>query len=193
MNQSILLFFNGFVGQSAALDGLGKFLIQGGLFLVALVLLAVYILGFARKQLRWRAAAIETGVFAVACLLIGFVIGQIVREPRPLFALAPEVKVLLTHGNDSSFPSDHMLVCFSVAFGLYALNKKLGVSLMVFGLLVGFAKMFAAQHYPLDIAGTILLVLALFLLYRAFVTKWVAKTYLALEHRVLPSLSQEQS
>jgi len=190
VNQSILLFFNGFVHRSVALDDLGVFLIRAGLFLVALILLLVYILGFVRKKPQWRTAAIETGVFAVACLVVGYLIGLVVREPRPLFALAPQVKVLLTHSNDSSFPSDHMLVCFSVAFGLYALDKKLGISLMAFGLLVGCAKVFAAHHYPLDIVGTIVLVFILFLLYHATLSKWVGTTYRAVEHRVFPLLPQ---
>ncbi|MCL2882262.1 MAG: phosphatase PAP2 family protein [Coriobacteriia bacterium] len=189
MNQSILLFFNSFVHRSMVLDDLGIFLIQGSLFIVPLIVLAVYVLGIVRKNERWRTGAVTAGVFVVACVVIAELLGLVIHEPRPLFVLASQVKVLLPHANDSSFPSGHTTLCFSAAFGLYLLDKRFGIVMMVFGLLVGFAKIFAAHHYPLDIVGTILLIFVLFLLYRAFVTKWVEKTYLALEHRVLPSLS----
>jgi len=171
------------------LDDLGIFLIQGSLFIVPLIVLAVYVLGIVRKNERWRTGAVTAGVFVVACVVIAELLGLVIHEPRPLFVLASQVKVLLPHANDSSFPSGHTTLCFSAAFGLYLLDKRFGIVMMVFGLLVGFAKIFAAHHYPLDIVGTILLIFVLFLLYRAFVTKWVEKTYLALEHRVLPSLS----
>lgn len=190
MNQSILLFFNGFVHRSAVLDGLGIFLIQWSLFIVPLVVLATYALGLLRGQARWRTVAVQTGVFMVICVALGELLGLLVHEPRPLFVV-PGIRILLTHANDSSFPSGHTLLCFSAALGLYALNKKCGVAMTVFALLVGLAKIFAAHHYPLDIVGTIIFVSALFLLYRAFAAKWVTKGYRELERRLLPARFRE--
>ena len=187
MNLSILHFFNDMAGRSAVLDGIVKFLIQGSFVIVALVIVAVYLLGiFARKE-NCRTAAVNAGAIVVLCLVIGLVIEHFVHETRPMFAL-DNVTVLLPHANDSSFPSDHMLFCFGAAFGFWPLGKKLSFSLMGFGLLVGIAKIFAAQHYPSDILLTILVAFIIALLYHIFIAKWINRLYTAIERRILPFL-----
>jgi len=183
MNQAVLHFFNDMARKSAALDGLAKFFIQGSLFIIAAVILAVYLLGIFLKRENFRASAVNTGCIVALCLLAGLLIEQFVHETRPMFAL-DNVTVLLPHANDSSFPSDHMLFCFGAAFGFYPLSKGLGFSLMGFGLLVGVAKVIAAQHYPLDILLTIAAAFVVALVYLIFVSKWTAKIYLSLERRV---------
>ena len=169
--------------RSAVLDGIAKLLIQGSFALAAAVILAVYLVGIFRKREDFRTSAVRTGCIVVLCLLLGLLIEQFVHETRPMYALS-DVTPLLPHANDSSFPSDHMLFCFGAAFGFYPLSKKLGFSLMGFGLLVGVAKIYAAQHYPLDILLTILAAFVIALLYRMFVSKWVDKLYLAVERQI---------
>jgi len=164
-----------------------KFLIQGSMIIIPLVLVLVYLLGIFLKREKYRIVAINTLCIIVICLVAGFVIGHFVNETRPMFALA-NVNVLLPHANDSSFPSDHTLLCFGAAFGFYLLSRKLGVVLTIFGVLVGLAKIYAAQHYPSDILLTIVVVLVIFVLYCVFVLKPVSRLYTAVERRVLPSL-----
>lgn len=187
MNSGVLHFFNDMVGKSAVLDGVAKFLIQGSMIIIPLVLVLVYLLGIFLKREKYRIVAINTLCIIVICLVAGFVIGHFVNETRPMFALA-NVNVLLPHANDSSFPSDHTLLCFGAAFGFYLLSRKLGVVLTIFGVLVGLAKIYAAQHYPSDILLTIVVVLVIFVLYCVFVLKPVSRLYTAVERRVLPSL-----
>ncbi|MDR0287659.1 MAG: phosphatase PAP2 family protein, partial [Clostridiales bacterium] len=158
---------------------------QGTIFITPLVILAVYLIGLFFKKEKYRTTAVNTGCIVILCLVIGLIIEQFVHETRPMFALN-NVTILLPHSEDSSFPSDHMLFCFSTAFGFWTLSKKLSFSLMAFGLLVGIAKIYAAQHYPLDILFTILLVLLIYILYWLLISKRVSKLYLTLERRVLP-------
>ena len=187
MNQSILHFFNDLVHKSSAVDILAKFLIDGSFLIIPLVILAVYLIGiFARKE-RCRVAAIHTGCIVVLCLIVGFIIGQLVFEARPMYALN-NVTVLLSHSNDSSFPSDHMLFCFGTAFGFWQISKRFSVMIMIFGLLVGIAKIYAAQHYPSDILLTILVAFAVYVLYRIFISKWVANYIQLIERRIFPFL-----
>ncbi|MCL2461662.1 MAG: phosphatase PAP2 family protein [Defluviitaleaceae bacterium] len=187
MNQSILRFFNGMVHKSAAVDGIASFLIKTAPFIVAAVIVAVFAAGLVRKQEKWRAAAFVTGCLVVVCLVLGFVTGHFVNETRPVYALN-NMTALLPHADDSSFPSDHMLICFGAAFGFLGLRKWLCFTLAGFGLLVGLAKVYAAQHYPSDILVTVIFVFVIYLLYRAFFSKRLAKLYLAVEKRVFPFL-----
>jgi len=184
MNQNILHFFNDMAGKTAALDAIAKFLIKGSDIIIPVAILVVYFLGIFLKRERYRTAAVNTGCIVVLCLIVGFVIGKFVNETRPMFALG-NVTALLPHANDSSFPSDHMLFCFGAAFGFYALNKKLGLIFMAFGLLTGIAKIYAGQHYPLDIVLTILVVYIIFLIYQAFASKWIGKLYTVIERWVV--------
>ncbi|MCL2343715.1 MAG: phosphatase PAP2 family protein [Firmicutes bacterium] len=184
MNERILHLLNDMVHKSALLDWFARFLIQGSFFIIAAAILAVYLLGIFLKKENFRSAAVNTGCIVVLCLLIGLLTEQFVHEKRPMFAL-DNVTALLPHADDASFPSDHMLFCFGAAFGFYPLSKKLSFSLMAFGLLVGIAKIFAAQHYPLDVLFTILGAFVIALAYRILASKRVAKGYQFLERRVL--------
>ena len=184
MNQSILHFFNDMAGKSAALDDVAKFFIKGSVIIIPVVILAVYFVGIFRKKELWRTAAVNTGCIVVIALVIGFIIGRLVHETRPMFA-SGSVTTLLPHANDSSFPSDHMLFCFGAAFGFCPLSKKLGLSLMAFGLLTGIAKVYAGQHYPLDIVLTILVVYVIYLLYQTLISKYVSKLYGKFERWIL--------
>ena len=191
MNQSIVRFFNDLAGKSAVLDGLVKFLIQGSIPIICAVILAVYLIGIFARREKYRTAAISTGCLVVVCLLAGLLIEQFVHETRPMFAMSG-INVLLPHANDSSFPSDHALFCFAAALGFWPLGKRLSIPLMGFGVLVGLAKIFAAQHYPLDIILTIAVALVISFLFLRFVTKWVDKLYMAIERRVLPFLHKKE-
>jgi len=187
MNSGVLHFFNDMVGKSAVMDGVAKFLIQGSMVIIPLVLVLVFLLGIFLKREKYRIVAINTLGIIIICLLVGYGIGHSVNETRPMFALA-HVNILLPHANDSSFPSDHTLLCFGAAFGFYLLSRKLGVVLTIFGVLVGLAKIYAAQHYPWDILLTIVVVFAIFVLYRIFALRPVSWLYTTVERRVLPSL-----
>jgi len=190
MNQDILYFFNNMAHTSAALDSIAKFLIQDSALIILIVIVVVYLAGILAKKELFRTTAFNAACTVVVCLIVGFVIGHFVQETRPMFALN-DVTVLLPHANDSSFPSDHMLFCFAAAFGFYQLSRKFGVILMVFGLLVGIAKIYAAQHYPLDILLTIILTFVISFLYLTFISKWPLKIYSAVERRIMPFLHDD--
>lgn len=185
MDQSILYFLNGMVGKWPFVDGLAKFLINGSLVIIPLLVLLVFLFGVFLKKERYRTAAVNAACVVLLCLLIGFIIERFTFEVRPMFSL-DDMVILMSHTNDSSFPSDHMLLCFGAAFGLWRLSKGLSITTMVFGLLVGLAKIFAAQHYPSDILFTILVALAIYLLYAILLRKLVTKVYQAIDRHIFP-------
>ena len=100
---------------------------------------------------------------ALLCLLslviaagIGFILKHIFTQPRP-FILLNNVRVLVTELDPNSFPSGHTLSTFSVV-GFLALktkNKLWAVLLIVWGLLVGFSRIYVGVHMPLDVLAGI--------------------------------------
>ena len=54
----------------------------------------------------------------------------------------------------NAFPSDHMALYLAVAFGVFLVRRALGAALIGWCLVgVGFPRLYAGYHYPLDILG----------------------------------------
>lgn len=62
----------------------------------------------------------------------------------------------LAHAADSSFPSDHLTLIWSVAFLLVAnqCTRIAGIVAMMLGLFVAWARIFLGVHFPLDMVGS---------------------------------------
>lgn len=91
----------------------------------------------------------------VACG-IGYLIGHFYPTSRP-FADGVVVNYV-KHVADYSFPSDHMTFACTVAFGfIFGRAYKLGLWLLVLAFVIGLSRVFMGIHYPLDIAGGLVL------------------------------------
>jgi undecaprenyl-diphosphatase len=67
------------------------------------------------------------------------------------------VKLLFYHSTDSSFPSNAATLAFVIAFVILFYNKRAGFFALALSFYLGFSRIAAGIHYPLDIAGGILL------------------------------------
>src|SRR5438876_10856342 len=154
---------NGLAGQSQALDA----------FMVATAKYApiIYALALAALWLTWapknQRAALIAGISALLALGLGQIVGHIFPRDRPY--LAHHVSLLITHSPDTSFPSDHTTLAFAVAIAVWQFNRRAGITLLIFGVLVAVARVFVGAHYPGDVIGgavlgaiTSLIVLRLF-------------------------------
>ena len=70
---------------------------------------------------------------------------------------------LIPHVIDNTFPSDHMLLAAAVASLAFAYNRTLGLVLWVGALAVGAARVAALLHYPVDIATSAAIAVAVVL------------------------------
>ncbi len=132
---------------------LGNYANWAGLVLLALLLVAGWLLGRRRPEApRLTATAFLVGVGAVLALLANQAIGPAVARTRPCHALA-HVEVLLHCASDSSFPSDHAMIAGAFAAGLFLLNRRLGLVALLLALLLAFARVYVGVHYPSDVAG----------------------------------------
>lgn len=110
--------------------------------------------------------------FVAALLALGAnqLIGLAWYHPRPF-----EVGVghtWIPHARDSSFPSDHLSLIWSLAFSLLAerSTRAWGGLVALLGLPVAWARIYLGVHFPLDMAGAALVALLSTGLVRAFAT-----------------------
>ncbi len=73
-----------------------------------------------------------------------------VHEARP-YDTHPHVLVLVTRSTDWSFPSDHAVMAGAVAVGLLFVSRRLGFIALGAALLMAFARVYVAAHYPWDV------------------------------------------
>jgi membrane-associated phospholipid phosphatase len=122
-----------------------------GLFSIAIVLL---LLVFRQFRLAWQilAAYIISGLFVQ--LLKG-----IIYSPRPkdFFKLKDHIHLFegVTLNGNASFPSGHAASAFALAtsLALFAINKKISLLYLMAAILVGYSRIYLAQHFPVDVMG----------------------------------------
>lgn len=101
----------------------------------------------------------KTLLVATASGLLGLLTNQIIglawSQPRPFMIGLGHT--LIPHVADSSFPSDHLTLWWSVAFSFLLQQRLLraGVALVLFGLPIAWSRIYLGVHFPLDMLGAI--------------------------------------
>lgn len=120
-----------------------------GVVLFAALLLAGWWLARGGAPRR-MAAALWAPAAALLALALNQPIVNGVREPRP-YTTHPHILVLANRSTDYSFPSDHAVLAGAVAAGLWLVSRRLGAVATVAALLMAFARVYVAAHYPHDV------------------------------------------
>ena len=108
----------------------------------------------------------------IPLLVAGFIISTFIthlfkdllmpHQPRPTEAISNLALIHTVQGVDvhkiGSFPSGHTATAFTIFFiACLVINKKWIVPLgLLYGLLVGYSRIYLAQHFPDDVAGGIM-------------------------------------
>jgi len=100
---------------------------------------------------RWQRLAAIAGGAALVALGIGQLVGFVFPRDRPYLVTA--ATVLVPHGADTSFPSDHAILVAAVTIVLASLNRRLGAWLAAIGAVVLFSRVYIGVHYPTDVIG----------------------------------------
>ena len=147
VDYSLFRALNGIAGRSQLLDTFMVGVARYSPIFYALSLVGLWLTWKARNQL----AALIAGISALVALGLGQIVGYAFPRDRPY--LAHNVALLITHSPDTSFPSDHTTLAFAVAVAVWYLNRRTGIALVVFGVLVAVARVFVGAHYPSDVVG----------------------------------------
>jgi undecaprenyl-diphosphatase len=121
----------------------------------------IYIFGFyltyiwlAKNELRHE--ALFSGYAALLGLGINFFITLFYFHPRPF--MIPTGTLIIAHTAESSFPSDHATVMFSISLMLLTFRdlRRSGTIFFMLAFLSGLARVYSGLHFPMDIAGSLL-------------------------------------
>lgn len=151
-NQTLFLLLNASAHPPSLVVSIAKILANQAIWLVPFTLLSGWLTGDeARRKLLLQAATA-----ALFGLLINQMIGLLWFHPRP--AMLNLGHSLIAHAPDSSFPSDHLTLLWTVAwsFGLHPLMRTKGLALALLGLALAWSRIYLGVHFPLDMLGALL-------------------------------------
>ena len=157
MNLTLFTFLHSLVGRTEVLDAFVIFTADYLPFIFFFVLVAYegwqWLKG---RRARARVLLCAIGVAGFAWLITG-ALKRLVASPRPFYVLE-DIEPLIRHGGYDSFPSGHVTFFFALGVALFlSQSRKLGVIFMAAALLMGFARVAAGIHWPIDVLGGILL------------------------------------
>jgi len=168
-----LLFFNSWIDRTPSLDFLFKFLAVGLIYIFPFLFIIGYFWSQESKKVMVMSAL--SGVFCWQ--VVSKLVSIFYFRARPSASELIDLKEIIFHRPDYSFPSDHAMFVASVAvmFWLYG-YKKLSYWTGGIGILIVIMRVVVAVHYPLDIvAGLILGSLISWALFknRCFMEKYI--------------------
>lgn len=151
LDDQVLLAINDFARRTPLLHGPMNAYAKYGVVVFALLLLA----GLVAARHRSSRDLAATGWAAIAMLLalaLNQPLGHVFAEQRP-YATHPGLLRLASVTTDFSFPSDHSVMAGAVAVGLLLAHRRLGALATLAALLMAFARVYIAAHYPWDVVG----------------------------------------
>lgn len=144
---------------------LAVFAAQWLIMLVPIGLAGLWMSGQAAQ----REAAVRAAVATTSALAINALIGIAWYHARPFAAGVGHA--FLRHTADSSFPSDHGTVMFTVslvlAFSREPAARRFGTSLLPLAVVVAWSRVFLGVHWPIDMLGAAAVSLCMALLFCA--------------------------
>ena len=155
-NTRLLFAINGLLGRSRALDLFG--LIGARWAIVIMVAWYAYVIWYQHyffshnTQAAWLATK-ATGIVWLIAWAMSIGIGLIARRPRP-FIIHPQLKKLFKPLTTwKSFPSDHALGAWLLVFWALIIELPHLWTFVILALWVSWGRVYAAMHYPGDVAG----------------------------------------
>lgn len=104
-----------------------------------------------------------------ACLAfgIGTILSHLFYRDRPF--VTHQVHQMIEHAANASFPSDHSIGSFVIAFSIFLYRKKDGVIWMALAALIAFSRIWNGVHYPLDVlSGALIGIVSSMIVYQLF-------------------------
>lgn len=153
MNERLFLKINASAGKSRILDAIGRAGAEWVVFgMVGWYVSVSLILNFGNKTAMYL-PIITFLICSGVGLIISNIIGFYVQEPRPRLRF-PEIKILFWPASSwKSFPSDHSLGAFLIFFLALVFNLPTVWGLLPLAVWVGWGRVYAGVHFPLDIVG----------------------------------------
>ena len=116
---------------------------------------AIAVVGLALRRVRPMAA----WQVLLALLVGGGILKPLIHSPRP-YTVDPHARVIGARPGDYSFPSGHAATSFAAAVALARAWPGGRVAWFVLAALIALSRVYLGVHFPIDVAGGILIGLA---------------------------------
>ena len=141
------------------------------LFVVATF--SLWILDRPGRANRWKVACLSGLVSAGLGLAVGQVVSHVWVRERPFDAHPLQTVLLVPGSSEPSFPSDHAIAAFAIAFSVLLVGQRLGLVFVLAAVTIGMSRIFVGVHYPGDVAaGAFIGLLASLVVWRAGRGRW---------------------
>ncbi len=150
-NLTLFHIINDMAGKTSILDTTMIFAAEYLIYFFGVYLTYIWL---AKNELRQE--VLFTGYAALFGMGINFIIALFYFHPRPF--MIPTGTLLIAHAAESSFPSDHATIMFSISL-MFLIFRDLRHSGFIFFILAftsGIARIYSGVHFPMDIAGSLL-------------------------------------
>jgi len=153
MDYDIFKSINDFTSRHDGIEDILSFIAQDAHYIFVALLTALFLV-----PTRWGSPNLRRGVVAAAvaagvALLVAHGITILWDRPRPFVAHPHYTHLLISHGTDPSFPSDHATGAFAIAVSLLLRSRRVGWFALAFAVVVAFARVAVGVHYPSDVLG----------------------------------------
>ena len=152
LDWNLFVAINSLAGHSLWLDAAGSFLAEDAFLLFGLLLVALWFLPGGLEPRRARQVRVaNVTLVPCGCAALCASHRPLLYRPRPFITHA--VTQLISHPPDSSFPSDHTALAFSLVVALWPVLGGAQWFWLAWGVLIGLARVFVGVHFPTDVLG----------------------------------------
>ncbi|WP_410510324.1 undecaprenyl-diphosphatase [Methanosarcina hadiensis] len=150
-NLTLFHIINDMAGKNPALDATMIFAAKYLIYFFCIYLAYTW---FVKNE--YRQEVLFSGYAALLGLGTNLIITLFYFHPRPF--MIPEGTLLIAHAAESSFPSDHATIMFSVSFMLLTFKdlRRSGAVFIILASISGLARVYSGLHFPMDMAGSLL-------------------------------------
>jgi undecaprenyl-diphosphatase len=156
MDPNLALFhvINGMAGINPILDNTMIFAAKYLIYIFGVFLVYIW---FVKNKCRQE--VLFAGYAALLGMGINIIITLFYFHPRPF--MVPTGILLIAHAANSSFPSDHATIMFSISLMLFTFRdlRLSGAIFFILAFISGIARVYSGLHFPLDIAGSLFVAL----------------------------------
>lgn len=150
LNHTLFLLINADPDTALWAVDAGRLLAKRVIYIIPLMLVGMWLWGDSTS----RQTALKAFTVTAVALGCNHAIGMVVHTPRP-FELGLGY-TFLAHAPTASFPSNHLTIFFSIGLTLFlSASAKMGMTIIVMGVIVAWARIFIGVHFPLDMVGAV--------------------------------------
>lgn len=154
MDWTVFHWLNGSLrGHGLAADEIQDFVLFWAVPVFVVATAALWFLDRPGARYRWKVACLSALSSAGLGLLVSQLITHFWERPRPFIAHPHDTFLLVSPSHEPSFPSDHAVAAFAIAFSVAFFGRRMGALFLAAATMLAISRVFVGLHYPGDIAG----------------------------------------